>query len=126
MEITNITVSSSQKINHELYGGGAYESSDYFVSLVAEVDSNEDVTNVHKELKQATNDLIQTAIEDKISTFNGGVKSEVFYSYLRDLTARRPIDAETYNDCSVTQKRILQAVKKGIAMHKRDDASDKT
>lgn len=121
MEITNITVSKTQKLNHALYNGGNYESSDHFVSLTAEVLENEDVLQKEKALREIATEMLQKALEDEITSFQGGLTAEKFYDYIRDFTANRPIDAETYEKANTRQKAILQAIKRGKQMLKRDN-----
>ena len=124
MEITSITASFSQKLNNGLYGGGDYEMSDHFVSLSADLEIGEDVVSAHNDLVKTCREMTQKDIEDTITSFAGGIDAERFYTYIRDLTARRPIDGETYNLCNRSQKAILQAVKRGLQMNKRDVAKD--
>lgn len=121
MEIETITVSHSQKLNNALYNGGQYEMTDHFVSLSASVEIGEDPVKAHKELSVACRELIQKDVEDTVTSFQGGITAEKFYTYIRDLVARRPIDGETYNECNSRQQAILQAIKKGIKMGQRDD-----
>lgn len=124
MELTNITASYTRKLNHALYGGGNYESSDHFVSLSAELEDGEDVLKAHKELKNACEQMVTTAIEDEITSFSGGTTADDFYTYIRDMVARRPIDGDFYEECNQRQKAILQAVKRGLQMNKRDNAKE--
>lgn len=121
MEVETITSSYTRKLNHALYGGGDYESSDHFVSMTANLEAGEDPTAAYKELNKACEELINEAVEDEITSFTGGVPAAKFYQYLRDLVARRPIEAETYQACNSRQKAILQAAKRGLQMNKRDE-----
>lgn len=120
MQVTNITASYTRKINHALYGGGNFESSDHFVSLSAEVEEGEDVTTSYKELNQACEEMITKAVEDEITSFAGGITADKFYTYIRDFVSGRPVDGETYHACNPRQQAILQAIKRGKQMHKRD------
>lgn len=121
MEIETITVSHSQKLNNTLYGGGDYEMSDHFVSLTAALEIGEDMVQAHKELSKACRELVQKDLEDSITSFQGGITAEKFYTYIRDLVSRRPIDGETYFECNSRQKATLQAIKRGLQMEKRDN-----
>lgn len=120
MEITNITVSHSRKINHQYYGGGQFENSEHFVSLSAEVNEGEEILEVQKQLKEACREMVEKDIADEVTGFSGGLTWGEFETYLRDLTARRPVEAETYERSNKQQKLILQAVKRGLQMNKRD------
>ena len=122
MEITTITASFSQKLNNALYNGGNFEMSDHFVSLTADLEVNEDPVTAHKNLMAACREMVQMDIEDTITSFQGGIDAERFYTYIRDLTARRPVDGETYAACNRRQKAILQAIKRGLQMEKRDQS----
>lgn len=122
MEITHITASYSRKLNHKLYGGSEFESSDHFMSLTAELDHGEDTVAAEKELRSACMEAVTHAVEDEIMSFQGGITAEQFYTYVRDLVANRPIDGETYMACNQRQKSILQAIKRGKQMGKRDEA----
>lgn len=124
MEITNITVSYSRKINHALYGGGQYESSDHFISLAAEIGSDDDLLAVHDELRTACQERVEIAVLDELTSFQGGITADRFFNYIRDLVANRPIDSETYQECNKSQKAVLQAIKRGKQMKKRDDLKD--
>lgn len=124
MEIETITTSHSQKLNNALYGGGQYEMSDHFVSLTASVEVGEDVKEAHRQLTAACKEMVQEDIENTIMSFSGGLTAEKFYNYLRDLVARRPVDADTYQACNTRQKAILQAAKRGLQMGKRDNQKE--
>lgn len=124
MEIETITASYTRKINHGLYGGGQYESSDHFCSMSATLEVGEDPTKAHQELKTACMEMVNNAVLDEITSFSGGIPADQFYTYLRDLVARRPIDGETYQKCNKAQQAILQAAKRGLQMNKRDVAKD--
>ena len=121
MELTNITISTSRKLNHQYYGGGQYESSDHFISLSAEVDESDNLIEVHKELKETTREMIEKDISNEIEGLSGGLTWAVFEKYLWNLTARRPVDPETYQQASRLQKMIFQAVKRGLQTAKRDE-----
>jgi hypothetical protein len=126
MEINTITTSYSRKINHALYGGGQYESSDHFCSLSAELEIGEDPVKAHAELSESCKALVETSLDGEITSFAGGLNAEDFYEYLRDLVARRPIDGEVYYRCNKRQQAILQAAKRGLQMSKRDDRKETT
>jgi len=121
MELETITISKSQKLNNALYGGGQYEMTDHFVSLSASLEVGENLIEAHKELAFMVSDLLEKDMEDTITSFQGGITAEKFYTYIRDLSARRPVDAETYNACNTRQKAILQAIKRGLQMNTRDN-----
>jgi hypothetical protein len=65
--------------------------------------------------------MVQKDIENTVTSFQGGITAERFYTYIRDLVSRRPIDGETYNECNSRQQAILQAIKRGLKMEKRDE-----
>lgn len=120
MEIETITASYSQKLNHALYGGGQYENSDHFVSLTASLETGEDVLTAHRELTAIAREMVIKDIENELTSFQSGITADKFYTYIRDLVANRPIDGETYMACNQRQKAILQAIKRGKQMGKRD------
>lgn len=124
MEIQTVTVSYSRKLNHALYGGAQYESSDFFMSMSAEVESSENLIEVEKELRATCKSMVDDAVMDEIAGFQGGLTSDVFYTYIRDLVANRPIDAETYEAANGYQKSVLQAIKRGKQMKKRDEQKE--
>jgi hypothetical protein len=126
MEINTITTSYSRKINHALYGGGQYESSDHFCSLSAELEVGEDPVVAHKQLAESCRVLVESSLDSEITSFAGGLNAEDFYDYLRDLVARRPIDGEVYYRCNKRQQAVLQAAKRGLQMSKRDDRKETT
>lgn len=121
MEIETITVSKSQKLNNALYNGGDYEMTDHFVSLTASLEMGEDPIAAHKDLAATCSELVQQDIENTITSFQGGLTAEKFYTFIRDLVSRRPVDGEVYNACNTRQKAILQAIKRGLQMEKRDE-----
>lgn len=122
MEVESVTSSYSRKVNHKIYGGGDFENSDHFVSLTASLETGEDPIEAEKELHQTAMELVTNHVLDEISTFAGGVNADTFYTYIRDLVARRPVDGEVYMACNQAQKAILQAVKRGLQMNKRDNS----
>lgn len=124
MEIETVTTSYSRKVNHEVYGGVKFENSDHFVSLTAALETGEDPIQAEKDLHKTCMELVNNHVLDEISTFAGGINAEAFYTYIRDLVARRPVDGEVYMACNPAQQAILQAIKRGIQMNKRDQTKN--
>lgn len=124
MEVTTITASYSRKINHEIYGGGRFESSDRFVSLSAEVHDMDSIVDVYAQLRTACEDMVNESLAADMASFGGGLTPQEFNDYLQALVARRPIDAETYQRANANQKAILQAAKRGLKMEQRDNQKE--
>lgn len=118
MEIINITQSYSRKINHAIYGGNQFESSDHFVSLSAEVELGEDVVEVSKNLKEACELIVTRSIEDEISKMEGGIPAQEFESEMYNLVAGRGMDSNKYNSMSQRQKSYIQIIKRADKIKK--------
>lgn len=121
IEITSISVGYTRKINHKLYGAAEFETSDHPITLFANIRDGQNILTVYDMLSQACQELVNQSVENEITSFAGGLTPDKFYNYIRDFVANRPIDGEVYQQCNPRQKAILQAIKRGKQMHKRDD-----
>ena len=114
MEITNITVSSSKKINHGIYGGGQYESSDHFASLSADVETNEDVLQAHRELMMACKEMVNTSVGNEILKMQGGIPWTNFMEIVREYRLKRNLSAdmsEQTQKMTMLQRSIINEMK---------------
>lgn len=73
MELLTVTASTARKINHAIYGGEQFESSDHFVSLSASLEDGEDVVKAHRELMLMCKELADTSVANEILKFQGGL-----------------------------------------------------
>lgn len=120
MENLEIVVSYSRKINHALYGGNSYESSDHFCSLKNVIDHEIDPKQAHEELAQLAEELVNARVDAEIAGFQGGIPQQDFETWMYDYVAGRPIDGEVYYKMSKYQQRLIQVIKRGKATAKRD------
>ncbi len=65
--------------------------------------------------------MVERDVSTEVEGISGGLPFAEFETYLRDLSARRPTTAEPYEKANRLQKLILQAVKRGLQMNKRDE-----
>lgn len=119
-----ITVSYSRKLNHQLYGGNSYESSDFFVSLKNEIDDETDPKQAHNELSQLAEDLVDTRVEEQIVGFQGGIPFEEYAKFIYDYAANRLKDPEVFDNTrkrmSKFQRHIVDSMRRGRAIAKSD------
>lgn len=120
-----ISVSYSRKLSHEMYGGNAYESSDFFVALKQEIADDVQPEEAHNELAALAEDMVQDRINKEIEGFQNGVPLDEFKKFVYDYVAGRKIDGERYYAMSPYQKDIVQTIKKGKATNKRDNENQK-
>ena len=82
-QITQITVSTSRKLNHAVYGASDYESSDHFVSLGAEVNVGDNIVELHSELTELARELNNKALSRAILKIQGGYSWVDYLELLR-------------------------------------------
>lgn len=125
MEITNITASASRKINHALYGGEQFESSDHFASLSAAVEEGEDILQAHRELMMACKEMVNTSVSNEILKMQGGIPWNTFMELLKEYRLKRNLNtdmSEHAQKMTTLQKSILNEMK----LLMRDKAQIKT
>jgi hypothetical protein len=116
-----VAVSYSRKLNHALYGGNDYESSDFFVSLKLEIEDEEDPKPLHDDLHNTCKEMVDSAVEREIMGFQGGIPASEFKQFMYDYVAGRAIDGERYYSMSKYQQDLIQTIKRGKATLKRDE-----
>lgn len=128
MELTNITVSTSRKINHAIYGGEQFESSDHFVSLSADVEDGEDILAKHRELMAMCKEMANTSVSDEILKMQGGIAWSDFLAKLRDYRLKRQTtDVEGHEKMNRLQKAIYNEMKLLIRQkHENQISGDQT
>jgi len=113
MEITNITVSTSRKINHAVYGASDYEMSDKFVSLGAEIGVDDDVKQIHRELMLRANELCDAAVANEILKIQGGMGWKEYLELLRQYRlGHADINDEVTGKLNRLQLSVLEEFKK--------------
>ena len=128
MIVTNITKSYSYKLNHSLYGGHQYESSDHFCSLSAEVDESEDLMECSKHLALACEDIVFGSVENQIASFQGGIPVKEFEQFMYDYVAGRVTNPEVFDETrrrlSPSQAKSIDIIRRAKATKKRDNKHD--
>lgn len=128
MIITNITKSYSYKINHALYGGHQYESSDHFCSLTAEVDESDDLMQCSRDLSLACEDIVFGSVETQIASFQGGIPAKEFDTFMYDYVAGRVLNPEVFDETrkrlSPSQAKTIDIIRRAKATKKRDNKHD--
>jgi archaellum biogenesis ATPase FlaH len=118
-----ITASYARKINHAMYGGNEYESSDTFCSMKEVISAESDPVQAYEELvglcKEAVDNHVQLEIDEM-----GGLDKETFEKWKYDYVAERPVDEETYHKMSKKQMNDIQLIKKAKATLKRDNQKE--
>ena len=111
-----ITASYKRKINHELYGGMSYESSEYFCSANQEVEDGIDLHGVQKawkELQAFCKDEVDKEAADALTGLSGGMPRLDFNKALDNYLQGKAIGtAEDYEQMSPHQQSIIQAIKR--------------
>lgn len=126
MEIETITASYTYKVNHALYGGAAYESSDHFVSLNATLEAGEDPLEATKDLQKTAKELVIKEVGRTITGFSGGQPQQDFEKLLYNTAAQRPIDEDLYTaKRSAWQQWIYDVVRRGTNTNKSDNRPKK-
>jgi hypothetical protein len=112
MELTTITASTSRKINHAIYGGEQFESSDHFVSLSANVEDGEDPTKAHRELMLMCKEMANTSVSDEILRIQGGLPWTKFMELIREYRLNKQVgDIEGFERMNRLQKAIVNEMK---------------
>ena len=106
MEVTNITRSYSYKLNHAVYGGNQYESSDHFCSLSADTSEDDNIIEVSQELTGTAKELVNKSVMEEITNFGGGIPSKDFEKFLYDFVAGRVKSPEVFDD---TRKKLSRS-----------------
>jgi hypothetical protein len=109
-----IAVSYTRKLNHALYGGNQYESSDFFCSLKMEIPDDEDPKGIHDDLSQTCKSMVENAIENEVLDISGGLSPQEWSQWLTNALQKKWGDVETYNSMSPYQKNIAQMLKKAF------------
>jgi hypothetical protein len=113
-----IAVSYSRKLNHALYGGNQYESSDFFCSLKMEIPDDEDPKGIHTDLSATCKNMVEDAIENEVLDISGGLTPSEWNQWLQDALKKNWGNVETYNRMSPYQKNIAQMLKKAFKRNK--------
>lgn len=121
MEKIEVTASYSRKINHAMYGGNEYESSDAFCSMKEHIDPESDPKQAHQELAEMCRESVDNFLQQVIDSF-GGIPQADFDAWKYNYVAGRPVDEETYHKMSKAQKDDIQLIKRAKATHKRDNS----
>lgn len=113
MKVDSITASYSRKINHDLYGGGAYESSDHFCSMSAVLDDDENAVDVHRQLFTAAKELVGNSVGEEILKIQPGKSWDKFITLLRDYRlGKLELNDEEYLTWSRDQRSVYEEFKK--------------
>jgi len=108
-----ITVSYSRKLNHDLYGGNQYESSDHFCSLKIVTDEETDPKEAHKELSELAKEMVDGRVEEEMMAMDGGIPKAEFNKMLDNfITNKAWGGAEDYERMSQYQQNIFQVIKR--------------
>jgi len=110
-----IVTSYTRKLNHALYGGNQFESSDFFCSLKLEVDDEADPKGVHDDLSTQCKNMVEEAVEREILDISGGLPKLEWDAWLVGVVNKKVWgDVETYNAMSPYQKNIAQMLKRAF------------
>lgn len=111
-ETMEITASYSRKLNHKVYGGQEYESSDHFCSAKIEVSDEEDPQKVYNDLHEQCQLGVMQSMRNEITGIAGGLQVKVFNAWLDNYLANKNVSADEYASMSTAQKEIIQAIKR--------------
>lgn len=106
MELLTVTASTARKINHAIYGGEQFESSDHFVSLSASLEDGEDVVKAHRELMLMCKEMANTSVADEVLKLQGGVAWTDFFTLLKTYRLTKTIDEAEFDKMNRLQKKI--------------------
>lgn len=124
-----IAVSYSRKLNHALYGGNNFESSDFFCSLKLELEDETDPKGVHDDLSKNCKEMVDQAVEREILEINGGLPKVEWDSWLTTVINGKGWGTSTqYERMSAYQRNIAQMLKRAAsrAKYKNAKEDDKT
>lgn len=107
-----VVASYSRKIQHGHYGGKDYESSDHFCSMEHEATEDQDPKEVYEELHNECMSAVAESIGNEVASFTEGVDAKTFRGWLDNYLQELPVDADTYAKMSLTQKDIIQTIKR--------------
>lgn len=107
-----IAVSYTRKLNHALYGGNQFESSDFFCSMKLDVPDDEDPSKAYADLQGVCKTTVDDAVEKEILGIGGGLTPVEWNAWLQGALKKQWGDVETYNKMSPYQKNIAQMLKK--------------
>lgn len=108
----DIAVSYSRKINHSLYGGSDYESSDHFCSISASV-PREDFQKEYRELRTRAKLEVDQSASLEIESLSGGLPKKQFDTMLTQfINNKKWGTAEDYEMMSPTQQDLFQIIKR--------------
>ena len=106
MEIDTLTASTSRKINHAIYGGEQFESSDHFVSLSASLEDGEDVVKAHRELMLMCKEMANKSVADEILKLQAGIPWSAFMEVLKTYRLKKTISETDINKMNRLQKTL--------------------
>jgi len=113
MEIESITASHSRKINHAIYGGEQFESSDHFVSMSASVETGEDLTEAHRELMLACKEMTGVSVANEILKMQGGKPWTEFMEQIRQYRlGNLELTDDVFQTWNQQQKNVYEEFKK--------------
>lgn len=105
-----VVASYSRKIQHGHYGGKDYESSDHFCSM--EVETDGDPKEAYEELHNECMNAVSHSVGNEVESFTQGVDAKTFRNWLDNYLQELPVDADTYAQMNLTQKDIIQTIKR--------------
>lgn len=118
-----VRASYTRKLNHELYGGNSFESSDFHASLELDIPDEEDPSKTYAELYETLKDSVKDAVDKEIMNFQGGIPIQDFKKWVYDYVANRKVEGQIYETMSPFQKDIIQVIKRGKKA-KQGDVTD--
>jgi len=119
-----IVSSYTRKLNHALYGGNQFESSDFFCSLKITVDDEEDPKEAYHDLQNTCRNMVEDAVEKEILQISGGLPKLEWDAWLTGVVNQKHWgDVETYNRMSPYQKNIAQMLKRAYKRKVKGDIS---
>lgn len=106
-----ITTSYSRKLNHDLYGGNPYESSDFFCSITKEVEEEEKKKEI-KQLYMFVKSQVDERANKEIAGLLGGMSPREFKHVLDNYIENTTLTSDQYERMSKGQQNIIQEIKK--------------
>ena len=115
-----VVASYSRKLNHQMYGGQAFENSDHFCSIKLQIDEKIDPQKAYQDLHEQCQQGVMQSIGNEITGIAGGLHIKIYNAWLDRYLIDGTGQADEYELMSPMQKEVVQAIKRSKKRTKND------